>query len=149
MAPQRISNTGFFRQPKFSIISEVSVQPLFKNESFLRREYLENQRSTKEIAAQIFSARSTVAKYLKLYGIELRPEDVAHRLNKGQVAYGERRIKQREIEHKREIELIAKMQDLRGQGFSYHKIAAILNSMNVPTKNRKRWHATTVMNILK
>ncbi len=42
------------------------------------------------------------------------------------------------------------MKQLREQGFSYWKIADILNSMNVPTKNRgSRRHPTTVMKILK
>ena len=70
-------------------------------------------------------------------------------MNKGQTAYGEKRVKREEQAHKREMANIQKMKELRRQGFSYHKIAAIFNSMGIPTKNKKRWHATTVMKILK
>ncbi|WP_414698976.1 recombinase family protein [Oligoflexus sp.] len=69
-------------------------------------------------------------------------------MNKGQLAYGEKLVQRRESGHRRELENIVKMTELRQRGFSYHKIAAILNSMGIPTKNRKKWHATTVMNIL-
>ncbi len=52
--------------------------------------------------------------------------------------------------HKRELETINKMENLKAEGFSYHKIADILNTMKVPTKNKgSRWHGTTVMKILK
>lgn len=52
-------------------------------------------------------------------------------------------------DHKREQEVITKVQDLRQRGFSYWKIAAILNAMKVPTKTRRgRWHARSVQMIL-
>ena len=42
------------------------------------------------------------------------------------------------------------MQILREQGYSYWKIAEVLNTMKIPTKTRKaKWHPTTVMKILK
>jgi hypothetical protein len=41
------------------------------------------------------------------------------------------------------------MVELRGKGFSYWKIADILNAMKVPTKTRKgKWHARSVQQIL-
>jgi len=86
---------------------------------------------------------------LKAFGIALREDEEAHALNKGQVGYGEKRIKKEEEAHKRELENIEKMIELHRQGFSYHKIAAIFNSMGIPTKNKKKWHAATIMNLLK
>ena len=45
---------------------------------------------------------------------------------------------------------VGKMLELRGQGFSYWKIADLFNSMGVPTKTRKtKWQAATVMKIMK
>lgn len=36
------------------------------------------------------------------------------------------------------------MRELRDKGFSYWKIADVLNAMKVPTKTRKgKWHART------
>ena len=42
------------------------------------------------------------------------------------------------------------MKELRLAGYSYHKIADILNTLGFKTKTGKtKWHATTVMKILK
>jgi len=127
-----------------------SVFPAHFDETFLRQKYLEERLSTRQIADQIFSARSTVARYLKRFGIPLRSEDEAHRLRKGQLGYGERAQRGSSVVHKREVDTVVRMQTLRAQGYSYWKIAEVLTAMNVPTKNRKgKWHATTVMKILK
>jgi len=74
-------------------------------------------------------------------------EDEALLHNKGQLGYGERLVNGRVIAHQKELENIDKIKRLREQGHSYWKIADILNSMSIPTKNRgSRWHPTTVMN---
>jgi hypothetical protein len=148
MAHVANDSTVHFPSPKCLVISVAQTLPLYKSESFLRQKYLEEMLSSREISALTFSVRSTVMKYLKLYSIPLRPEDQARELNKGQRAYGEQRVKRRDIEHKRELENIEKIKELRRQGFSYHKIARIFNSMGIPTKNKKTWHSTTVMKIL-
>lgn len=89
-------------------------------------------------------------KYLKGYGIPLRSEDEALLHNKGQMAYGERLVNGRVIAHQKELETVEKIKTLRKQGFSYWKIADVLNSMKIPTKNKgSRWHPTTIMKILK
>jgi len=50
---------------------------------------------------------------------------------------------------KTEIDNIQKMQQLRKEGLSYWKIAAVLNAMKVPTKTgRAPWQARTVQRIL-
>lgn len=65
------------------------------------------------------------------------------------LSYG-KKVKERTLaEHKREQETIRKMHELRDKGFSYWKIADVLNAMKVPTKTRRgRWHARTVLSIL-
>jgi IS30 family transposase len=122
----------------------------YKDEHFLRQKHFEEKLSTAQIAAEISSVRSTVAKYLKRFGIPMRPEDEAHALNKGQLAYGEKRRSNKTSDHQRELQILAHIQELRELGHSYHQVAAILTAMGIPTKNRlARWHAATVMKILK
>jgi hypothetical protein len=143
-------NTVEFPPPNISIISNIQHLPLYKSECFLRKKYLEEKLSARQIAAIVVSARSTVLKHLKGYQIPLRSEDEALLHNKGQLGYGERLVNGKVIIHKGELENIEKIKTLRGQGHSYWEIASIFNSMNIPTKNQgSRWHPTTVMKILK
>ncbi len=135
---------------KTSMISEVQVTPQYRSKSFLRQKYLTERLSAKQIAAQIFSARSTVVYYLREYGIPLRDEDEQRKLRPGQCRFGERYSVGRLRPHKGELRIIAFMQELRAKGYSYHAIAEALQDKELPTKNRRgRWHGTTVMKILK
>jgi len=132
-----------------SIITEFNIIPLFRNESFLRQKYVVEGLSTKQISGLIFSARSTVVASLKRYGITLRDADQTAWYRRGQLGYGKRVVNGRVTVNQREVEIIANMQDLRVKGYSYWKIAEILNSMGVPTKSRRaKWQAATVMKII-
>jgi hypothetical protein len=130
------------------MISCLSEDPPYKNKFFLQQKYVEERLSCEEIASQIFSARTTVLKYLKLHGIPLREVGTNQKRVRG-LAYG-MKVKERSLaQHKREREAILKMRELRDKGFSYWKIADVLNAMKVPTKTRKgRWYARTVQAIL-
>lgn len=129
---------------------EFLITPPYMDEDFLRRKYLLEGLSTSQISKEISSARSTVVEYLKRYGIPLRPVDEAHKKRPGQVAFGRRVIKGKEVEFKKELEQIEMIKSLRESGHSYHKIADILNTMKVPTKNKgSKWHGTTVMKMIK
>jgi len=130
------------------MISCLSEDPLYKNKFFLQQKYVEERLSCEEIATQIFSARTTVLKYLKLHNIPIREVGSNTKRVRG-LAYGQK-IKERSLaEHKREQEAVLKMRELRDKGFSFWKIADVLNTMKVPTKTRKgRWHARTVQVIL-
>lgn len=80
----------------------------------------------------------------------MRPEDEAHRLNKGQLAYGERMVNGRVIQHCGEQKVLGEIVELRQSGASYGKIVGWLNARNVPTKNRVlRWARPTVYKMLK
>jgi hypothetical protein len=123
---------------------------LFRNESFLRQKYLSEGLSTKQIAGLIFSARSTVVSALERYGIPLRDADQSPWYRRGQLGFGKRVVNGRVMVNQREVDTIEHMRDLHGKGFSYWKIAEILNAMGVPTKSRRaKWQAATVMKILK
>ena len=150
MAPQRPHVPEEFPLPKISIISSISNIPLYKNESFLRQKYLVEKLSISQISGLAFSARSTVLKHLGDFDIPIRSQGEAHRLNCGQLRYGEKKRKGHSVQYLVEAQNIKKMQTLRSQGYSYWKIAEVFNSMKIPTKNRgSRWHPTTVMKILK
>lgn len=130
------------------MISCLSEDPPYKNKFFLQQKYLEEGLSCEEIATQIFSARTTVLKYLKIHGIPVRETGTNQKRVRG-LAHGQK-IKERSLaEHKREQEAIFKMRELRKKGFSFWKIADVLNTMKVPTKTRRgRWHAKTVQALL-
>jgi len=79
----------------------------------------------------------------------LRDADQTAWYRRGQLGYGKRVVNGRVTVNQREVEIIANMQDLRVKGYSYWKIAEILNSMGVPTKSRRaKWQAATVMKII-
>jgi len=136
--------------PESVVLSTVNCIPRSLSKSFLWQKYALEMNSVSQIAREISSAKETVRRYLTLWDIPLRPTDSKQRLNKGQVGFGEKRVKALIQQNKQELAVIEKMKALRGQGFSYWKIAEILNSMKVPTKSRKaKWQAATVMKILK
>jgi len=142
------NRTPDFPPPKLSIISSIQQVPLFRNEFFLRQKYEIERLTTQEIATQIFSSRTAVATALKMYGIPIRSNEGGHK-TRSQLRYGEAWRCRQVVVHQREQENIAKMKKLREQDFSYWKIAAVFNSMKVPTKTgRGRWHARAIQKVL-
>lgn len=139
---------NYFPPDNILMISCLSEDPLYKNKFFLHQKYVEERLSCEEIASLIFSARTTVLKYHKLHNIPIR--EVGNNIRRARgLAYG-KKIKTRNLaEHQRESDAITKMKELKEKGFSFWKIADVLNTMKVPTKTRKgRWHARTVQAIL-
>jgi hypothetical protein len=127
--------------------SIIQDQP-FKSKSFLQQKYVQEGLSCGEIANQIFSARTTVLKYLKLHGIPVR-ESGSNQKRKRGLAYGKKIESRHVIDHARELENTKKMRELRDKGFSYWKIAEVFNTLKIPTKTRKgKWHAKTIHQIL-
>ncbi len=113
------------------------------------REYVEKQQPVRIIAKDLGCSHSTILAALKKFGIPIRNLKPDH-YKRGQVAYGRRTLRSKEVENKRELEVLAKIQNLRLQGFSYWKIADVLNTMGIPTKTKRaKWQPATVMKILK
>ncbi len=103
----------------------------------------------RNIAESLGCSHPTILANLQRFGIPFRDAKPDH-YKRGQVTYGRRALRSKEVEHKRELEVLAKIQNLRSQGFSYWKIADVLNTMGVPTKTRRApWQPATVMKILK
>ncbi|PIK13975.1 recombinase family protein [Halobacteriovorax sp. JY17] len=66
------------------------------------------------------------------------------------LAYGQKVEKREVSQHKREREVIEKMKEFRAKGYSYRKIAEILNVLKVPTKTKKGlWYGKTIYQVLK
>lgn len=150
MAHHSRINTLVSSAKNLSIISTVQSTPLYQNEEFLREMYLEKQLSTRQIAGEICSARSTVKEALRQFGIPIRPEDEARKLSKGQLAYGERLVCGKIVPHKSELKFLQKILDLRKSGATYDAIAEWLNDQGVPTKNgAKSWQRPTIFKIVK
>lgn len=121
---------------------------MYKNKSFLHQKYVVEGLSCQEIADNIFSARTTILKYLKEFGIEVRDTGSNQRRKRG-LAFGSKVQSRTIVEHKKELETLAKIRELRERGLSYWKIADVLNTMKVPTKTRRgRWHAKTVHQLI-
>lgn len=112
----------------------------------MRQKYLIERLSSKEIARLTASSHSTILKHLKLFGIALRAAD---QKTKSQLGYGEAWRNREVVAHRREQELIRKMQNLRTKKLSYWKIADLLNAWGIPTKTRKGpWTSKQVHQIL-
>lgn len=126
-------------------IQAYSIKRKKKGKDFLEQEYVQNQRSVRDIAKGLGCSHSTILANLKRFGIPIR-DAIPNNYKRGQVAYGKRKLRSREVEHKRELEVLAKIQHLRSQGFSNWKIADVLNTMGIPTKTRRaKWQAPTAV----
>ena len=79
-----------------------------------------------------------------LFGIQLRAAD---RKITGSQVFGFKMKNRRAIANNREQEVIKQIGALREKGFSYEKIAEVLNSMDVATKKKTRWYPKTVRQI--
>lgn len=150
MAHHSELNTMVASAKDLSIISTIQAKPLYENEEFLRQKYLQEGLSTRQIATEIHSARSTVKEALRRFMIPMRPEEEARFLNKEQLAYGERTLNGRIVSHKFEQKNLLKIIALRESGASYGDIADWLNSRGIPTKNcKKKWERTTIYKLVK
>jgi transposase-like protein len=121
----------------------------FRDKDFLTREYMENQKSTAQIARELGCARSTIVKFLLDFGIELRRDGLPH-YRKSQLAYGEKIYGGRIVPHLSEVRIIEQFLALRNEGRSYAKLAHWANNQGILTKNRtRRWDRRTIFEILR
>jgi len=120
----------------------------FQCRDLLHQKYIVEGLSTRQIAAEFFCSRSTIKKYLKEHGIELRRPHLNHG-RPSQPRYGQRLVRGSEVEHLTEQRVIKVVNDLREQGLSLRQICRFLSQIGVPTKKRGvRWHPEMVNRIL-
>ena len=135
----------FFQPVESTIIINLRSNTLYKSKAYLHQKYIVEGLSCQQIADNAGCARTSVLKFLKEFGFETKKPGSNLNRKRG-LAYGQY---SGERNHKRELENIKKMRELRGKGFSYEKIASVFNSMKIPTKTRRgKWHRKTVQSIL-
>ncbi len=134
--------------PRFSMISEVYIGKPYFEEDVLKKKYLIEKLSIRQIAEEFSSSKSTVLKYLQLYKIKFKKRGSSE-LAKPNPAYGERRYGNKLIKNQKEVEVIDLILKLHKSGQSYRAIARTLNKMEVPTRIRNGgWHHEVVRSIL-
>ena len=112
---------------------------------FLKEKYVEEDLSSKEIAVLTFSSRPVITKLLKKNDILLK---TVTRKNNGGHVYGYRKYGGKCIELKKEQETIALIKSYRFNGYSYQRIAMVLNENSIQTKKRNGlWHSKVVREI--
>ena len=115
----------------------------------MREKYIEKQRSAAQIAHETFTSKATVLNRLKHFRIPIRSKQFNAKLRSRIAEYGKRRQHNELLTHKREQTVLAKMKELRSQGYSYRDIAKILSLMKIPTKTKHgTWHPYAVKRIL-
>ena len=104
--------------------------------------------SARQIAREIFSSKMAVLDALADFGFPIR-EPHYHHGNPSQPRFGRRFSKDILVDHKVEQKIILVIRELREQGFSFRKIARVLNNMRVATKcNGKAWHPEMIRRIV-
>ena len=131
-----------------SVIIPFRSIPLHKDKSFLLENYVQKGLNIAEVAALCFSTRCAVRNGLTKFDIPIKTQDELLK-TKQQLKFGETRRKRQIVANQRELAAIEKMKALRAQGFSYWKIADVLNTMGVRTKTgRGKWQARSVQKTL-
>ena len=152
MAHRGLANAEW-TQPLFPPVPLTNVLQLpalksFRDESFLRAEYLVEGLSLKKIADLTLSSKRTIRKYLLCHQIPLRSDDVPQ--NVKQPLFGMRRLQGKLVQSKAESRILEKIVALRESGRSYREIVNILNSLKIPCRKRgAKWHLKTVFHCLK
>lgn len=114
-------------------------------ESFLKEKYLKEGLSSKEIASLAFSSRATVTNYLNKYGIPLKK---VTRRNNGGTVFGFRKYGGKSITLKKEQDIMELIKLYRSKGYSYQKVADLLNEQQIGTKTKKGfWYSKVVRQI--
>ena len=147
--PESNQSQPDFPSQEVTEIIKFPVLPKHRDESFLHKQYVEEGLSASQIARDLSISKSAILNVLKKAGIELANEPRPTQ-RRGQMLYGKKVVNGKVVDHFGEMQNIEKMIQLRNDGYSYHKIASILNTMNVATKSRKaKWQGATVMKIIK
>jgi hypothetical protein len=120
------------------------------DKAFLHQKYVVEKLNMKQISKLCFSSRPTISNYLREFNIPIRTPFDRSKLNKGQLGFGERRLKGAIVRHESEYALIGKAIELRKAGYSYRQISAWFDAMGIKTKRGGNcWSATSIMKILK
>ena len=116
-------------------------------EALIKRKYLDELLSTREIAKELSCSKTHIRSLLLRYGIPLREPNKYHKDHWR--IYGKRRAKGKAIDHKAELRTVATIKQMYREGVSITAIARYLDTMKIPTKRQgKGWDHSTVTAIL-
>jgi hypothetical protein len=122
---------------------------LISDPQYLHQKYVVERLTCQQITEEVSCSRITVLKNLRAQGIAIRgTSDKLFRAGCG-LAFGRKNIKGIEIDHRGEIQTIARIKDFRNQGLSYQRIAAMTNGLEIRTKTGKSsWSRKTIWNLV-
>lgn len=145
MVGQQMLNAVYFPPAHLTDVIVLPPKKHMPEKSFLHQKYVVEGLSSKEIAAQISFSRATVTKYLNDYGIPLKK---ITRRKTGKMVYGYRQYGGRAVVLKKELKVIELIKSHKESGYSYQKIADILNNLKAPTKGGKGfWYSKVVRQV--
>lgn len=134
--------------PQIQVVDKITLKakkPTI-DEIFLKQKYVTEGLSSNEIAKLTFSSRPKITRLLKQYKIPLK---TLTRRNNGGHVYGYRRFGGKAVEMKKEQEVIVLIKSYRESGYSYQRIADILNNRGICTKTKRgSWYPKVVRGIL-
>ncbi|WP_168196396.1 recombinase family protein [Bdellovibrio sp. NC01] len=121
---------------------------MFRNHEFLHRRYTLEGYSIAQISEEISSSKEAVRKALKQFKIPIR-EPSQHHGHPSQAKFGTRLSAGKLQKNKRELDVIATINQLKAQGLSLRQIAKILTNLKVSTKNgAASWHPQMIKRII-
>jgi proline dehydrogenase len=133
--------------PKIDIITTTYITSSPINENVLKQKYEVERLSMREVATQLASSKTTIRKYLLKYNIPIRETGKASNLDSR--VYGQKKISNKKMDHKREQRVIDSIIKMHKEGLSCRATSRVLNEMKTPTKKQgKKWHHDTVSKII-
>lgn len=130
----------------FTISLEFSITRSFREPIFLHQKYVLEGLTPAQIAAQTFSSKKTVVKWLQGLSIPLKPEDIPAT---SQTPYGFKRVHGRLVSDAKEEQNVQRLLELKKKGLTYREIAETMNSLKIhPRKSGGKWHLKTIYKIL-
>jgi hypothetical protein len=131
-----------------TIITEFKSGRQQLKSSFLRKKYIEEGLSLRQISALTASSKESIRSALIKNNIPVRDKG-QHHGNPSQLKFGVKRKGLSSVEHKAEQRTVDAVRQMRDEGLSLRAIARCLNQMKVPTKNRGvKWHPEMVRRAL-
>lgn len=134
-------------------ILDITVNPqrnFLNDKEFLYQKYTVEGSNIGFISQISGLSKTTIKEKIKQYGLEKNKNiNINIKPLLGQVPYGWRIVKGQLVTHKGEQEVVQKMSTLSKKGKSLRQIAKYLQDSGIKPKNGTKWHATSILKILR
>ena len=137
LASPTLLNTENISNPKLSMKSTISINPLSTPEDVLKQKYLKNHLSTREIAKKFSCSKTKIRSLFLKYKIPLREPSKCHHKYNSRI-YDKKKVSGKTIDHKRELKAIEIIKKPYIKGINPNSIAKVLSIMKIPTKSIKK-----------